>query len=774
MFCTLKLWDLRVFLTVFDKNLMFLILSLKKTLCIIYSSDSEYFSRKEENDLARAEIKKSLSEFFRSRVLPFIIVIVLMLMQLISLFIASNWQKFDVYDNQANNEIDRCITDIDNIVESVKEVLFNLKLDNEIMGAMSKPKLTPIEEQRLFLKLNSCKKYAKDLKNIYIYKCSENTIYSTAIPQRGLNEFPFGKTREMLQNGWKGQKIVVVTDKADFMTSIYGGERVFRLMMKFDKASNDVLMADIGFDTVREAFRSYEKSLGGETYICSADGEVVYGGVDLEEPPADLLKVGLEENRAIRSYYGKDYLVIHKKISQMEMDVFGVIPEDNMNADNFRTRTFLMINLVTISIVVLLGFILILFKSLKNTAKKHAQEIEDIKQNDIRETFLKKRQPIIDCFRHTDPEEIQKCKELIAEIFGECEDKKIALARVDLCNMSGEKLMIRKKYDLISKIEEIFKRNISAYAVYEQDDYVVVLIGEPGFDHVARCRKAYQECCDVLSEFSIVPACYVSGAVDAEEIREIYIEVTNLAEYMFIYNRPMFLDFTLLLQRAEKSDSWIETGISGIKNNIITPSEDAATQLDNFINGLRELSVKDAKQAIYSLYFAIGQCVDQIRSEDMSFSFDMLRYFPRLSSLKTLDEARVLFVEMVNELQKQHTESESDKYGVIVKRSLDIIEERLGDPALCRSMIADEIGISKPYLGRIFKDLVGISLSDAINDMRLKAVAEQLVTTNKSIKDLISDVGIVNQSYFTVMFKKKYGLSPSEYRNKKSNLSHGN
>ena len=306
--------------------------------------------------MARVEMKKWIRVFLRNRLLPFIIVIVLMLMQLVSLFIASNWQKVDVYNNKANNEMDRCITDIDNVVEGIKGVLFNLKTDSEIMVAMSKSGLTPIEEQRLFIKLSSYQKIVKNLKNIYIYKGSEDEVYSTVIPQRSLSEFPFGKTREILKKGWEGQKIVVIDDKADFMNELYGGERVFRIMMKLDKTSSNVIMADVGFDTVREAFRSYEKSLGGETYICSADGEVIYGGDDREEPPADLLKVGLEEEKAMRSYYGKDYLVIHKKIGQLDMDVFGVIPEDNMNADNFRTRTFLMINLVIISVVVLFGF----------------------------------------------------------------------------------------------------------------------------------------------------------------------------------------------------------------------------------------------------------------------------------------------------------------------------------------------------------------------------------------------------------------------------------
>lgn len=721
--------------------------------------------------MLKEKIKKQAGKFLRNNIFPFVIIFALMVVQMIALFLVSDRQKMETYDNQINRELDNCITDINGVIENVKQLMISSKLDSEIILALSKAEVLPIEQQRIFVKLSAYKKMAGDISDMHLYNSEMGTVFSTARPCVELNDFPYGKTRELLKKGWDGLQPVVFAEKADYQTDVFGGGKVLRIMMKNTRLLNDVIIVDINYDVLRNTFRSFENGNSGKVYVRSASGEILYGDNEQEEPPVELFDVGVEGKKTLHSFYGKEYLVTHKRIKHLDADMFSVIPAERLRSYNFETSTLTMINVVLILVVVLFAALISLFRNIYKAAKKNAKEMERMRQNDIRDNFLSRHKPVIACLQHATTEEIGLCKEYIKSVLGETVKSQVALVRIDFGKKDDEDFMIHEKYNMMNRIEEIFGQILPAHAVYEQDDYVLLLLTDSGIDHVAKCRKAYQECCEVFKSINTVPACYVSSTADVGNLREIYMEVSNLAEYMFIYNRPMFLDFTLLFQRIQEPDVWIENGISGIRNNIMTPSEDLVAQVDNFINGLRELSVKDAKQAIYALYLAIGQCVEQIRSEDMSFNFDTISYFPNVLDLKSLDEARDLFVDLAEKLQEQHGENDGNKYAMIVKKTLEIIEERLGDPALCRSMIADEIGISKPYLGRIFKEMIGISLSDAINDMRMKVVEEQLVSTNKSIKELISDVGIVNQSYFTVMFKKKYGMSPSEYRNKKCNLS---
>ena len=65
-----------------------------------------------------------------------------------------------------------------------------------------------------------------------------------------------------------------------------------------------------------------------------------------------------------------------------------------------------------------------------------------------------------------------------------------------------------------------------------------------------------------------------------------------------------------------------------------------------------------------------------------------------------------------------------------------------------------------------FKKEKGISLSDYVIQEKLKIASSLLKGTNLSISIIASNIGYTNFSYFTQVFKKVYGVSPSEYRQK--------
>src|SRR5699024_1056193 len=85
---------------------------------------------------------------------------------------------------------------------------------------------------------------------------------------------------------------------------------------------------------------------------------------------------------------------------------------------------------------------------------------------------------------------------------------------------------------------------------------------------------------------------------------------------------------------------------------------------------------------------------------------------------------------------------------------------------ISRSDIASSIYMNPEYLSRLFKKEKGISLSDYIIQEKLKIAASLLKGTNLSVSIIASNIGYTNFSYFTQVFKKVYGMSPSEYRQK--------
>jgi len=73
---------------------------------------------------------------------------------------------------------------------------------------------------------------------------------------------------------------------------------------------------------------------------------------------------------------------------------------------------------------------------------------------------------------------------------------------------------------------------------------------------------------------------------------------------------------------------------------------------------------------------------------------------------------------------------------------------------------------SEYHFMKFFKNTMGTSFIDYLNDYRLTMVSRLLVSSESSILDIAAESGFDNLSYFNRMFKKRFGMTPREYRKK--------
>lgn len=78
--------------------------------------------------------------------------------------------------------------------------------------------------------------------------------------------------------------------------------------------------------------------------------------------------------------------------------------------------------------------------------------------------------------------------------------------------------------------------------------------------------------------------------------------------------------------------------------------------------------------------------------------------------------------------------------------------------------IADNFFISKYHLCRMFKASMKITVIDYLNNIKIKNACAYLRTTNKNITDIALLTGFNSPTYFTNVFKKIMGKSPSQYK----------
>lgn len=84
--------------------------------------------------------------------------------------------------------------------------------------------------------------------------------------------------------------------------------------------------------------------------------------------------------------------------------------------------------------------------------------------------------------------------------------------------------------------------------------------------------------------------------------------------------------------------------------------------------------------------------------------------------------------------------------------------------------IAKEAGLSQSHFMKYFKNTMGTSFIEYLNEYRLTMASRLLVSSDSSILNIAAEVGFDNLSYFNRTFKKRFMLTPSAYRNKYSKM----
>jgi len=92
-----------------------------------------------------------------------------------------------------------------------------------------------------------------------------------------------------------------------------------------------------------------------------------------------------------------------------------------------------------------------------------------------------------------------------------------------------------------------------------------------------------------------------------------------------------------------------------------------------------------------------------------------------------------------------------------------IVEANMSDASFGVEKFADEMHLSRTQLFRKVKALLGVSPSDFVNNIRLQKASDLILAKADTLSQICYTVGFNEPSYFAKRFRKKFGLSPSEY-----------
>lgn len=109
-----------------------------------------------------------------------------------------------------------------------------------------------------------------------------------------------------------------------------------------------------------------------------------------------------------------------------------------------------------------------------------------------------------------------------------------------------------------------------------------------------------------------------------------------------------------------------------------------------------------------------------------------------------------------------------------IEKAVRLVEEHISDPEFNIDAFNDAMNMSNSTLYRKIKGLTGMAPKEFIRNIRFKYACRLLLEKTTNITDVAFMVGFSDAKYFSLSFKKEFGITPSQYITQNRKKTHGN
>ncbi len=134
-----------------------------------------------------------------------------------------------------------------------------------------------------------------------------------------------------------------------------------------------------------------------------------------------------------------------------------------------------------------------------------------------------------------------------------------------------------------------------------------------------------------------------------------------------------------------------------------------------------------------------------------------------LRNMLSFEEKVTKVMHVVTHIADMIESKRDDHNSKLVERVKKYIMARYNEDIQLNS-IAESVCLSKNYVSQLFKQKMGMSIIEYVHRIRITKAKELMENTDQKIYEISDAVGYSDQHYFSSVFKRFTGLSPSEYK----------
>ena len=218
------------------------------------------------------------------------------------------------------------------------------------------------------------------------------------------------------------------------------------------------------------------------------------------------------------------------------------------------------------------------------------------------------------------------------------------------------------------------------------------------------------------------------------------------------------------------------------ENSIQTSEYDLEKQIiEDVLTGNKEHARAVLNEVLGRIYFTSGNNVEIIKTRFIELIALLSRaivenggnakdiyqmtdiYLRQMTEKDDLTELSFLLLDILDSFTSMAFSRYKEPVLPALQNAVKYINENYSSTIKLEALAA-QVGLNPTYLSTVFKKEMGTTFSAYVTEKRIQQAKHLLKNTNASLADIAMAVGLESQSYFSKLFKKHTGMTPSQYR----------
>ena len=188
----------------------------------------------------------------------------------------------------------------------------------------------------------------------------------------------------------------------------------------------------------------------------------------------------------------------------------------------------------------------------------------------------------------------------------------------------------------------------------------------------------------------------------------------------------------------------------------------AINKSDDFINIVYNCLFEDVAENSVSKPYIVLKGADKI----FPIIYEMYsEYTSGTSGYEKINEANLVrLLVSVFRLQMRMDEHDDSVFRRAIAESAILYMKEYCHEKITCGMLAARAYLSTGYFHRVFKAVTGVSPIECLQNIRMEKAAGILSSSELTVKEVAAEVGCQDMKHFYRIFRKKYGVTPKQYR----------